>query len=142
MNIDLIRTWSEVAVIASVITGIVIFLINYREQRKISQLNLFAQYTKRYQKIILHLPEDLNDETILEDEQNKRYLRVYFDLCSEEYFLNAKKYIAPEVWKEWKEGMKSAFQQKAILTYWQEIETSSYTNFNEFVKKRANTRSS
>jgi hypothetical protein len=135
MDIDLIKTWSEIAVIASVIAAILIFVINFREQRKISQLNFFAQYTKRYQKIILHLPGDLDNVTILDDEQNKRYLRVYFDLCSEEYFLKTAKHIPPEVWEEWKEGMRAVFRKKAISTYWQEMEKSSYKNFNEFVKE-------
>ena len=104
-----------------------------KRQREISQLTFFADYTKRYQEIILHLPEDMNDVTILDDKETKRYLRVYFDLCSEEYFLYKKGHLNEEVWEEWEEGMKSAFRKKAILKYWQERKTSYY-KFNAFVE--------
>jgi len=110
-----------------------------KKQRDISQQRFFAEYTKRYQEIILHLPEDLDNVTVLEDKETKRYLRVYFDLCSEEYFLYTKGHINEEDWKEWKDGMKSAFHKKAILEYWQKRKTGFY-DFKEYAEKELITK--
>ena len=81
---------------------------------------------------MLKFSEDLDDETILEDKEVKRYLRVYIDLCSEQYFLYTEGYIKLKVWNEWKEGMQFSFQKKAIIKYWQEKE-SYYKEFKKFV---------
>jgi hypothetical protein len=106
-------------------------------QSRTLRLTFFAEYTKRYQEIILNLPEDLDDESILDDkeETTKRYLRVYFDLCSEEYFLHTKKHIDDEVWDEWKKGMKASFNKKAVLKYWQKRNKSPYKDFDKFVNE-------
>ena len=101
--------------------------------KKVARYTLFAEYTKRYQEIMLALPEDLGEETAFENKE-KSYLRAYFDLCSEEYFLHKKGNLNKEVWKEWKEGMKIAFNKKAIFDYWQEKKTC-YEDFNKFVEK-------
>ena len=65
-------------------------------QRLTRQLTLqnFADYTKRYQKIILEFPEDITEPTFKlagrdDYEKTMRYMRAYFDLCYEEWYLNS-----------------------------------------------------
>jgi hypothetical protein len=108
------------------------------KQTEIAQLSFFSEYTKRYQKIVLNLPENQDDIEIFTDE-HKRWLRVYFDLCSEEYFLKEEGYINIKVWNEWEEGMKNTFGKKAILAYWQERKIS-YKEFNQFVENKLITK--
>jgi len=95
VTVELIKLGAEISsiigvfvTIAGVIIAIWIFSKEMKKQTEISQMNLFADYTKRYQEIEMNLPEDedLDNEKILEDKDVKRYLKVYFDLCSEEYF--------------------------------------------------------
>lgn len=114
-------------------------LITQNEQTKHM---FFSDYTKRYQEIILNFPENINDKnfdygSLDEKVYNKtmRYMRVYFDLCSEEYFLNKKRYIDKEVWEEWKDGMKVAFNNKAFKTAWKKVTEHSifYKEFKNFV---------
>jgi len=102
-------------------------------QTKMAQQTFFSEYTKRFMEILLHFPENWNEVSTLDEEQ-KRYLRVYFDLCNEEYFLKDEVPINPTVWKEWEEGMKFTFNQKVVFDYWQ-VRKSSYPNFNKFVEK-------
>jgi len=116
------------------IVGVTIAVLTLRKQAEVSRLTFFAEYTKRYQEIILHLPENLDDITILDDKKTKPYLRAYFDLCSEQYFLHRKKYLDNEVWKEWKGGMKIMFDKKAVSAYWEKSKTF-YSDFNDFVEK-------
>jgi len=48
---------------------------------------MFAEYTRRYQDIFLNMSDDIYDGTAKVDTRTKRYMRLYFDLCSEEYQL-------------------------------------------------------
>ena len=115
--------------------------------RKQLQLNFFAEYTKRYQEIILNLPETINQanfsfEELTEDIRAKtlRYMRAYFDLCSEEYFLWKSKHIDDKVWKEWDSGIKYALSKKAFRDGWARIQldTIYYEDFSVYVKKFLN----
>ncbi len=109
--------------------------------------NYFSEYTKRYQEIIIHFPENINEDTFSYEELEKnkkdetmRYMRVYFDLCSEEFFLHKHKYIDEKVWKEWEEGMSYAFNKKAFRRAWEKIssDTGFYTDFKKFVDSKMN----
>lgn len=110
------------------------------------KLNLFADYTKRYQEIILNLPIDINDNDfdinkLKEDNTDKynqtiRYMKVYFDLCSEEYFLNQKGYLDKKVWEEWKSGIEYTLSLRSFIDSWLILSENSsfYTEFAIWVK--------
>ena len=90
--------------------GIIISFISLKIQLK---LNLFTDYTKRYQEIMLHIPEEVfSEEGIDYDSEAGRniilYMRAYFDLCSEEFYLS-KGHINMKIWHEWESGIKSYF---------------------------------
>jgi hypothetical protein len=104
--------------------------------------NFFAEYTKRYQEIILHFPENINDNNFRYDELEKeikdktmRYMRVYFDLCSEEYFLKNKGVLDEDVWSDWQEGMISTFNKPAFKIAWKQVTQDSdfYKEFKNFI---------
>jgi hypothetical protein len=95
-----------------VLITLLLFVFETRNKNKTQKLNLFAEYTKRYQKIMLHFPESLHHPNFDYDKLNAeqkdeilRYMRAYFDLCSEEYDLHQQKVIDKKVWENWKEGM-------------------------------------
>ena len=110
--------------------------------KKQLQLNFFADYTKRYQEIILNLPENINDENFKLESLEKsvkdktlRYMRAYFDLCSEEYYLWKKKNIDDDTWKEWETGIRFAFSKPAFQQAWHvlRLDTIYYGEFTKFV---------
>lgn len=110
--------------------------------RKQLQLNFFADYTKRYQEIILHFPEFVNEQgfdiELLDDEvrnSTMRYMRAYFDLCSEEYYLWNKRHIDKDTWREWELGIKFAFSKPAFQQSWRiiRLDTKYYAAFSAFV---------
>jgi len=110
--------------------------------KKQMQLTFFADYTKRYQEIIINLPENINDREFNYDDldtktKNKtlKYMRAYFDLCSEEYHLWVNGNIDKDVWKEWKSGIESSFKISAFNEAWNIINKKDYPDFNKFVKK-------
>lgn len=116
-------------------------LITFNRQLK---LNFFSDYTKRYQEIILNFPENINAkdfslEKLKRKERNKtlRYMRAYFDLCSEEFYLNEEKYIDEKVWGVWEGGIKFALSKAAFQQSWKLInmDTSYDDDFKKWVKK-------
>jgi len=120
---------------------------NLQQQNEQIRHNYFSTYTQRYQEIILNFPVNINDadfsyETLHEKERDKalRYMRVYFDLCSEEFFLNKRGHIDEDVWKEWKQGMEFAFNKPAFKSAWEKFirDTGYYTDFANFVNSKMN----
>ena len=106
------------------------------------QLNFFADYTKRYQKIMINLPADINMDDFniheLENDTKEKilvYMRSYFDLCSEEYYLSQKKLIDDDTWKEWSSGIEYTFSKKAFQEGWKLIalDTKYYHDFTEHI---------
>jgi len=141
----IIETMSLVADIATaigvfgVLAGIFYAAQTFKQQKEISQADFFAEYTKRYQDIILHFPENWDAETIL-NEEVKRYLRLYFDLCSEEYFLYTEgKCLNKKFWNECEQGMKIIFNKTIVKNYWQERKNLKY-NFDKYVNENILTK--
>ena len=132
---------TTISIITMLITAVALwFTVN--SFKKQLQLNFFADYTKRYQEIILNFPEIINEESFKLDEletdardKTLRYMRAYFDLCSEEYYLWKKKNIDDDTWKEWETGIKFAFSKPAFRQAWEvlSLDTIYYGAFTKFV---------
>ena len=121
------------------ITALIYQINSFTKQLKLQN---FTEYTRRYQEILLNLPENINSnnfelEKLDKEKKEKtlRYLRAYYDLCSEEFYLKNNKYLDSKVWKLWELGMKSAFRKKAFVDAWALIQkdTYYYTEFENFV---------
>jgi len=133
----------SVSTIVMVITGVALWF-TISSFRKQLQLNFFADYTKRYQEIMLNFPESINSkefdleslETPIRD-KTLRYMRAYFDLCSEEYYLWKQGNIDSRTWQEWEMGIKFAFSKTAFQQAWRVLglDTIYYGAFSEFVNK-------
>src|ERR1035437_5873220 len=84
-------SWGDGAQIVIALLTIVIIFIAYKQLKSLNsqlKLNFFTDYTKRYQEIILHFPENINRADFSfallekkEQDSTMRYMRVYFDLC-------------------------------------------------------------
>jgi len=130
-----------VSTIVIIITGGALCFTIARFKKQL-QLSFFADYTKRYQEIILNFPESINSKDFdlgeLEDsvrDKTLRYMRAYFDLCSEEYFLWQKGNIDNNTWQEWETGIKFAFSKPAFQQAWKVLglNTIYYGKFSDFV---------
>lgn len=102
------------------------------------QVSIYAEYTKRYQDIILNFPENINEITfdikeLCKDDRDKtlRYMRAYFDLCSEEFDLMERKYVDKGLFNFWKSGIEYALTKTAFQSAWMIISKDSKFN-NEF----------
>ena len=106
------------------------------------KLSFYADYTKRYQEIILNFPENINDSSFelkslepMVQDKTMRYMRAFFDLCSEEFYLSQKSFIDEEIWSNWQSGMEYAFTKPAFKQAWIKIkaDTKFYPSFNDWI---------
>lgn len=81
------------------------------------KFHCFTEYTKRYQDLILKMPEDL-DISSVSNRDVDIYMRLYFDLCSEEFYLHTKGVIDPYVWTLWADGIRTNMRKEAYRTAW------------------------
>jgi hypothetical protein len=124
------------------VIAFVMGIITTRNLSKQLKLTTFSDYTKRYQEITLNFPENINEEDfdfekLTPDIKNKtfRYMRAYFDLCSEEYYLWKEGNLDDNVWEKWESGIKYALSKTAFKNGWQYINktTQHYDDFGKFV---------
>lgn len=94
------------------------------------KLQTYSDYTRRYEAIVMRLPEDVNSADFkLEGRgdynQTMRAMRSYFDLCFEEWDLNEKKLIDPQFWETWQDGIRTAMSKTAFRQAWSVISSDS-----------------
>lgn len=81
------------------------------------KFQFFSEYTRRYQDLILHSPCDFHCLSI-SNEKEKTFMQLYFDLCSEEFYLHNQGVIDDHVWNLWVEGMKAAMIKQNFQAAW------------------------
>ena len=140
---ECIQLLIAIGTIIGAFTAIYMSIQTSKNLSKQLKLNFFADYTKRYQEITLNFPESINDEDFdfntLDDEirdKTLRYMRAYFDLSSEEFFLWQEGNIDKKVWEEWKSGIEYAMSKTAFKKGWKDyikVSTIYYADFTKFI---------
>ncbi len=118
----------------------------YAQLRSLNQqtkLQNFTEYTRRYQQIVLNFPEDINAGDFLlngrKDYDNvMRYMRTYYDLCFEEWYLHRQGLIGSDFWEIWDDGIKTALSKPAFQQAWQvmKADTNFGPVFSQFIDAR------
>lgn len=95
---------------------------------------LFAEYTRRYQEIMIQMPDSiLNGSAMSSDPCVAKYMLLYFDLCSEEFHLRQQGFIPDDVWNNWVEGMRLTVKSRIYYTSWQRLAHSFNSDFVHFM---------
>ncbi|MEB3341414.1 hypothetical protein [Okeania sp.] len=110
-----------IATIALVISLFSILSQNKGVKKQLLVANI-GEYTRRYQEIIINLPEsilyshfNINHLDRAEKIKILRYMELYFDLCFEEYSLyHDLKLIDKKLWKIWESGIKATLSRPAF----------------------------
>lgn len=141
-NSDWISLSSAIATFLGVVVAAVAIWLQISKLNNQLLIQQFSEYTKRYQGIILNFPENINEPSFdFASDTNRdltmRYMRAYFDLCFEEWYLNQRKLIDSETWKIWEGGMRTALSKTAFINAWIQIEkdTGFSLEFKEFLEK-------
>jgi hypothetical protein len=152
--------WNLVTTVLTIVTILLVIYWNHKQYQQMQRelkiqnrqliiqnqqikLSFFAEYTKRYQNILSHFPENIKSADFSYAKldgptraETMRYMRLYFDLCSEEYFLHRNGNLDKEVWKEWEARMTFLFLKPAYREAWNLIKSDSdfYNDFDRFVQ--------
>lgn len=98
---------------------------------KQSKIQTFAEYTKRFQDILMAMPKSVYDGSDTIDNDVLRFMGLYFNLCSEEYYLYTKGTI-DDVWDKWLAGMKLTMKHKVYQLAWKEERNNYNKEFVDF----------
>lgn len=137
-----LNTGEWISLVSALATAGGVWVVWYQTGKISKQLKLqnFSDYTKRYQEIILHFPEDINNPQFVlagrEDyNTTMRYMRAYFDICYEEWHLHSHSLMDDETWSVWRSGMKTAFSKPAFKQAWEIVRRDSQfgSEFENFV---------
>ena len=138
-----INSWVQI-VIATLYGG-TIWATLYASMKEIKNANrraeqqsnrmFFAEYTKRYQEIILAMPDDVFAGTAQVNNATLKYMRLYFDLCSEEYHLYLEGQVPEDVWENWVEGMRITTNLQLYRQCWDRLKCQYNTEFWKYFEK-------
>lgn len=136
---DIIQFSLLVATILGLVFSIWSNTRQFNDLKNQIRLQVFADYTKRYQEIKFRFPSAIYSagfELVKLDDESKedvlRSVRAYFDLCSEEFFLAEKKMIDQNVWNMWKDEILESMTRPIFQQVWKKIE-SEYETYPAFV---------
>ena len=98
-NIDSLNVYVNFMIM---LTGIVTIIVTASQFIRQQRISLFEKYTQRYQHIIEIMPEYIFEGKPLHkrDKEAVRAIRLYIDLCSEEFYLHQQKYLDKKVFPE------------------------------------------
>ena len=102
---------------------------------KQSRNDFFAEYTKRYHDIILHMPDEVFEGSAKAKGATLKYMQLYFDLCNEEYQLYKKGLIPEDVWLNWVEGMVDTTKRDLYKKSWNIIKGYYNEGFYLFMER-------
>lgn len=110
--------------------------------RKQTNIQIFLEYTKRYESIMDSFPQNarfyrLNTDSEPPQASNELTIAVlkYLNLCSEEYYLRETGQLSKKVWNIWKDELEKSLQSKLVKREWKTLknEFSSYGKFQVYV---------
>lgn len=105
---------------------------------------LFLEYTSRYELIMSSFPAEARsarlDSSGHPPEQSEDLTTAvlrYLNLCSEEFYLWKRKYLARDIWNIWESELQKTLQSKLLLREWESLrrEFESYPEFVEYVER-------
>lgn len=122
----------QLGILFVAIAAIVFSQWSDRKQRK---LEMYAEYTRRYEDLFRNMPDDIYNGTTVIDDRTKKHMRFYFNLCNEEYHLWQDGFIKEKVWELWVEGMQIETQPTIYKNAWDAIKKEYNPDFRSYFEE-------
>ena len=131
-----IKTWGDVAAIATILGGAGIFLalLQLRHQSEVARSTFENLFVVQYQQLIQRLPIMALLGNELGDEDRKKYLREFYhyvDLCNTQAYHRAQGRVSAATWSEWKDGIEANFRRPELKLVWAYIAAKSPDEFSD-----------
>jgi hypothetical protein len=138
--------WIAVASLAAVVVSALAIFTGLNSVRDQLRITVFLEYTKRYSKIMQHMPFEAREPgghyrlASQSDAERFRILSVfreYLNMCSEEKWLHDHRRIDHATWRIWVHGMQDAACLPSFRDAWQVLckEYGAYTDFQDLVNE-------
>jgi hypothetical protein len=131
--------------VATLISGIATFaglLVAIFVYKRQTNAQIFMEYTRRYEEVMGGLPSHArtartNSGAVVppsSDELTYQMLR-YLNLCSEEFYLRKRGYLAAEIWGIWEGELRRTLATPLLRREWTTLrqEFASYPEFQRYV---------
>lgn len=119
--------------VAAVVVALLALWYQVLQSNRQARLQNFLTYSQRYQEILVHLPtkmeaRDFDLEELDEEKKEEvlRWLRAYFDLCSEQFYLKGKRLVEPDFWRLWEGGIVDSLRKPGYVQGWKIIQRDQY----------------
>ena len=125
------------AIAAVAMIGVVI-----RTYRRQTNAQIFLEYTARYERVMASFPTsgrrarfDLDGPPPAPNEELALAVLRYLNLCSEEFYLWHRGYLAKDVWAIWEDELLRTLRSPLVRREWKDLrkEFQSYPEFLEYV---------
>lgn len=111
----------DIIQLGMLLIAVITIICTQKTANKQIRLQMFAEYTRRYQDIFINMPDDIYNGLAKVDARTKKYMRLYFDLCNEEFHLWKDGVVPNDTWKLWIEGMQIACNYQIYKNSWDAI---------------------
>ena len=132
----------QLATIASILVAALSLLFAVWVYRRQMNAQLFLEYTRRYEQIMESLPPeersarlDTTGDPPPESTAVTTAALRYLNLCSEEFYLWRRGYLAGDIWRIWEAEMERTLRSPLLQREWSKLrsEFSSYSDFARYV---------
>lgn len=142
METSLYNMITAIVAIASLVGTSVLAIITLacesRENRKLHKLTIFSEYTKRYNEIMFKMPEEVFSKDAKLTKETRKYARLYFNLCSEEYYLFEHKLVNEEIWSNWDTGIATRMLSPTLQKEWECLQEEYNKKFRQHMNEIIN----
>jgi hypothetical protein len=130
--------------IVGIILGVTSFIWSIRNNRRQMNAQMIMKYAERYEKIMDSFPReafclrfDPDGELPPPSPGLTICVLKYLNLCSEEFYLRKKGYIARDVWSIWEDELNRTLRSTLFRREWEGLrdEFVSYPEFRDFVER-------
>lgn len=135
--------WITVASLAAVALSALAIVVGLKSVRDQLRMAIFLEYTKRYSKIMQHMPFEARQpggryKLASQPENERRILsafREYLNMCSEEKWLYDHRRVDQATWSIWEHGMRDTASFPSFGDSWKTLrpEYDAYMKFQKFV---------
>ena len=105
-----------------------------------SRQAFFAEYTRRYHDIILAMPDEVFLGIATASGSTLKYMQLYFNLCSEEFYLHEAKQIPDDIWAKWVDGMRITTRLMIFRNSWKLLGGHYDGSFTHFMHHKVFTQ--
>ena len=138
--------WITVASLAAVVVSALAIVAGLRSVRDQLRIAIFLEYTKRYSKVMQHMPFEAREPgghyRLASQPEKERHrilsvFREYLNMCSEEKWLHDHHRIDYATWSIWERGMRDTASFPSFGDAWKVLrpEYDAYTDFQNFVNE-------